>query len=256
MARDFDDATPDYLQTDSPGITSEPFSMACWAQAHDTSIVHSLMFFGDNSGGNNWHSLSVNTGGNVQAVSRQGSGATGAAATSGTISTSTWFHAAGVWTDDSDRKAYLDGSEGTDTTTIVVNGENRIACGMLRDSSPSNAHDGLVAEAAVWDVALTPGEIAILAKGYSPLFVRPQGLVHYWPLIGRFDPEVDLVGGASLTVATAIQAAHPRVFMPMNPIVGVPAAIVAGGRIMGSLAGAGGLAGSGGIAGRGGGLAG
>ena len=44
--------------------------------------------------------------------------------------------------------------------------------------------------------ALTDAEAAILAAGYSPLFVRPQSIRAYWPLIRG---SADRVGGFALT---------------------------------------------------------
>jgi hypothetical protein len=49
-------------------------------------------------------------------------------------------------------------------------------------STACNWLSGKVAEAAVWNVALTITDVAVLNAGYSPLFVKPQNLVAYWPL--------------------------------------------------------------------------
>lgn len=94
--------------------------------------------------------------------------------------------------------------------------------------------DGRVAEAAIWNVALTASEVAALAKGVSPLQIRPASLQAYWPLIGRQSPEPDWVGGFNLTLTNApANAAHVPVMPPyawvMNRGVFVPAA--AGGAV-------------------------
>ena len=67
-----------------------------------------------------------------------------------------------------------------------------------------------VAEVAVWSSTLTAGEITSLARGVSPLEVRPVSLRHYYPLYGRTSPEPDLVGGDSATLVGSPAAAdHP-----------------------------------------------
>ena len=86
----------------------------------------------------------------------------------------------------------------------------------------NNSMDGYMAEAAVWNVALTSAEVSVLSKGYSPLLVRPQSIVSYWPLIGRTSPEIDLVGGYGMTLVNApTTAAHPRIIYPTSPQVGL-----------------------------------
>lgn len=78
---------------------------------------------------------------------------------------------------------------------------------------------GSLAEGAFWNRILSDAEIIILSKGFSPLFI-PNGLYFYAPLIGRADPEVDLVGAISGTVTGATQFAHPRIIYPV-PFSGI-----------------------------------
>ena len=67
----------------------------------------------------------------------------------------------------------------------------------------------------MWDVALTDDEVATLAKGVCPLFVRPGNLLAYWPLIGNNSPEIDCVGRFEMTLTNSPgTSAHPRVYMP------------------------------------------
>ena len=48
-------------------------------------------------------------------------------------------------------------------------------------------------------MALTDEEIASLAAGVSPLRMRRDNLVAYWPVNGQ-SPEPDVVGGLDLTI--------------------------------------------------------
>lgn len=76
--------------------------------------------------------------------------------------------------------------------------------------------NGRIAEAGIWDVVLTTGEIAQLAAGCSPLLIRPSALVSYVPISGAADPELDWMGGGGFTLSgTAAKAAGPpRIIMP------------------------------------------
>lgn len=204
MARDFDDASSQYLETDSPGLSGPPFTMACWAQHDDTAATHTIMWYGDKDVGNDRHYLSFDTAGRVNAVSVDNAVVGSSVHGTGT-SDGVWVHAAGVWASATSRTAYADGTAATEDTTDCsgITGEDRIAICRNADSTPGIYHDGKVAHAAVWDVALTTTEIAQLAKRIPPWLIRPGSLVHYWPLWGRQNPEPDLVGGAGLTVTGA-----------------------------------------------------
>lgn len=57
--------------------------------------------------------------------------------------------------------------------------------------------DGVFAELAYYSDVLSGNEIAALARGISPLSVRPTAITNYWPLWGLHSPEINLVGGAS-----------------------------------------------------------
>lgn len=73
--------------------------------------------------------------------------------------------------------------------------------------------DGEMAEVALWNAALTAGEFASLGKGFSPLTIRPQLLVFYVPIIGRYSPEVNLIGPSGTLTGTTTTA-HPPMIYP------------------------------------------
>ncbi len=72
---------------------------------------------------------------------------------------------------------------------------------------------GDVAEVATWSESLTADSLAALAKGMSPLRVRPGVLTAYWPLLGRQSPELNALAGSALTsdTGTPIAARHPPI---------------------------------------------
>jgi hypothetical protein len=88
---------------------------------------------------------------------------------------------------------------------------NRIGIGSLRYSGVQyNFLNGSVAEAAIWNVALTDAEIASLNAGFTPDQIRPQSLQFYAPLVRNLQ---DQRGGISITNnSTATVAAHPRIY--------------------------------------------
>lgn len=70
--------------------------------------------------------------------------------------------------------------------------------------------NGLLAECAIWSVALTDDEINSLAKGFKPSRIRPQSLVFYAPLVRA---AIDVRQGLALTpVNSPTVADHPRVY--------------------------------------------
>jgi hypothetical protein len=146
-----------------------------------------------------------------------------------------WCHAAGVFVSSTSRVAYLNGgNSGSNSSPVTsANWNTLLLGGRYLDSVLGFWYSGDVAEAAVWNVALTADEIAHLAAGYSPLTVRPHALVHYVPGLGRGGAsggEVDWDGGGSLTrVADPGLADHPRIIYPSRgQRIFVPAAAAAG----------------------------
>ena len=113
------------------------------------------------------------------------------ASSSISYSTNTWHHCAGVWASTTSRSVYLDGgNKGTNTVSRDTGTMTRFAIGSNFGFQDLN---GKAAEWAFWNVALTDADVALLAKGAHPLSVKPQNILHYWPVIGRTDPEIDWI---------------------------------------------------------------
>lgn len=224
MARSFNGST-DYLTVASVPISAYPFTMACFFNTTDTTTAQGLIAF--DSGAGNYHALLANgnVGGDpVGAASRI---STYTAATSSTGYTSgTWHHAAGVWTSSTSRDAFIDGgSKGSDTNSRLFDTMVNTDMGIFK--SATGYLTGSLANAAIWNVALTDAEIASLATGVSPLLIRPQSLVGFWPLVGNNSPETDFVGNNDLTVTGATAGAGPRLYLVSSKEVGLAAAAAA-----------------------------
>ena len=216
-SRLFDDASTHSLDnTASAPVAVAPLTLAGWFNSDSLTLDQQIVQLQDKDVGNDrwWIQLSGNIAGDfVQFYSQDGTASP--ATTSLAYSTDTWQHACGVEIASNSRVAYLDGgNSGTETTLRTPDNIDSISIGRAGDSTPNNHFSGMLAEIAVWDVALAAGDVVQLADGFSPLFVRPESLVFYCPIIGSFSPEIDLIGGRNMTVTGATKAAHPRVFYP------------------------------------------
>jgi len=68
---------------------------------------------------------------------------------------------------------------------------------------------GKLAEVAIWNVALTAAEIATLAEGFLPTFIKPESLISYYPLVRDYS---DRLGNNSVTESQTVTfAEHTRI---------------------------------------------
>jgi hypothetical protein len=229
MARNFTRASSHYLRSLTvPSISAYPITIAAWAKTTDNTLVNQCVvnFSASNSNaaaGTHFFSLQINgsNAGKLGAGVGDASGS-GVAASSIAVSNNTWHHLAGRFNSSTSREAILDGgNSGSDTTSVVFpTSLDRTNIGRIEfNGTPTQTNylNGDVADAAVWSVALDNAEITALAAGVSPLLVRPTALVAYWPLLGVWSPEIELMRGLALTVTSAVASAHPRLFLPPAP---------------------------------------
>ena len=136
-----------------------------------------------------------------------------------TVNTGTWYHACGVFTSDTSRDAFLNGGEkGSDTGSRSPSSPDQFRIGARSYQAAANYFDGSIAEAGIWNVALSDEEVAQLGLGYSPLMIRPSALVGYWPMLGNNSPELDRKGSTSFTWTNSpTKADHCRVILPSRP---------------------------------------
>ncbi len=140
--------------------------------------------------------------------------------------TSTWNHAAGVFT-SSLRTAYLNGgSSGTQSTTVTAPGGlidpyidiNRVQTDVNAGGYGHNASNEEIrmAEVAIWNTDLTSAEISSLAKGFCPKLIRPEYLFFYAPLIRTGSSSIFEATGIPMTAYnfgsafTPTTEPHPR----------------------------------------------
>lgn len=147
---------------------------------------------------------------------RQSGGVYKTAQTTTVPSANVW-HSFGQVFNGSALDVYLDGVKEATTTSVAVSATRPVFLFILGQVNSSGALDssaqfsnGEIAEVAMWSAALTADDMNALAKGFSPLLVRPQALVSYIPLIR---PTRDPVrGDAWSEINSPISTDHPRVF--------------------------------------------
>ena len=227
MAYSFNGSS-EYMNTGNAVLTSVPITMACWFYSTSNSAKQRLISIGDKDSSNDFFHLSAmgNVTGDPLRASVKRGGAAGSATTSSGYSINTWHHATAVFTSNSDRDVYIDGgSAGNDTTSATPASLDTTRIGARASSGTDGPFAGRIAEAAIWNIALSTSEIAQLASGFSPLLVRPDALTNYWPLggIARFSASSaasDYVGAYPLSPNdTPTEADHPQIFYPTTPII-------------------------------------
>jgi hypothetical protein len=217
MARLFASASSQYGAHGAAVITDVPLTMCCFYKPTSVGTAQVPMGIGQSNSNNNRFTLNVSAA-NPAAVgaTTKVAGSTPNATTSGLLVAGTRYHLAAVFATASDRRVYVDGgNKVTNTQTLAMSTLNWTTIGRVPSNSVTNYADATIEEAAIWNVALTDDEILSLARGFSPLLIRPIALVAYWPLRGLLSPEPDLVGGFAMTLtATPTKADHGRIIQP------------------------------------------
>ncbi len=187
------------------GVSGYPFTLAGWFRVQNLSQLMTLMGIGNSVTGS-YHRL-IHLGNSTKAagaISNTGSSST--ASSTVVMVAGQWHHVAGVFEAANLRRIYLDGgNSATNAGVRTFDGANQFYLGNL---NTTNTVD--VAEAAVFNVALSTAEIGMLAKGVSPLALHAansllayQSCVRHlnWPARGPH-----AVAGSLPSVV-----AHPRV---------------------------------------------
>jgi hypothetical protein len=211
MAYDFD-GTNDYIQAPLGTSYDVPVSISCWfnsdtTNANKTLVTLAIGLVGQNTS-NGFH-LRITSGAQVQATIANGAGSNSAAV--GTYTLQNWHHGAAVFYTTGSRYAFCDAVRSSQSTAVrtVNTNPNNIIIGQGSGGSfnPAQPFNGRIAEVGIWNVGLTDAEIAMLAKGIKPIYVRPESLLYYIPLVRDIN---DHVGGLTFTFEVIGDSAHSR----------------------------------------------
>lgn len=205
MARTFPgDFTSKLVLSSGLPSVSRPITMMCWFKAASGSLANTMTMFwwgdfsetalrnqymlrlrGDTEGSNPSE---------VEFICADSSSSSGAVSGATYTTAETWAFAAAVARATGTNNTCLlntsgfpgGGSNLTPNSGVV----DRITIGFDDDLQVA-PWDGAIAEVAIWNAELTQTELAKLYNDkLSPLFMRPQSLSYYAPLIGNEDRNV------------------------------------------------------------------
>lgn len=209
MARIFVSASNEYLYVNSAPVTTYPFTFAGWVKTTDNSATQVAWNLCDKDVGDHRWFIGIDSTNGAGLFGCTAGGATKSSLTSTFTSNNTWHHVAGVGKAGDDRDVYLDaGGVGNNGEPVTPANVDRLAIGAAADSSVSAYWNGNLAECALWNVVLTPSELAELATGVTAWQVRPENLVFYAPLIRSLNDEA---GGLVLTANGTTVSNHPPI---------------------------------------------
>lgn len=237
MARDFDGADDYLTRADDAALGLTTITLACWVYPDtlNTGDVRILVSKGNRTGASINYDLHLrdaasNGASGLWLVWNNGGFRWIETTAQDAVVTGSWQHVAAAYDGGTTKKLWVGGSseavtDNSGDTALVTNNET-LDLGRRQAGTPANEwYDGRMAEVGLWSAVLTDAEVASLAKGVSPLQVRPGSLVAYWPLYGRGSTEPEYVNGLGLTVDGPVAAEHPRAYRPWAPpAVAVPAA--------------------------------
>lgn len=209
MARNFSGSTDNLTNLAAP-VTVAPLTISAWARPETLHEGVICQLAGDGSGGSGsqWV-LQTRSDGDVWFRVRE-SGNIARISEFASYVANTWQHFCGVERSATNRRVFLDGTEGSDPggSSVIPSGIDTTMIGERADGALN--FDGDIGHVAIWNVALTNGEIASLAAGISPLKIRRDALVYYCPINGQ-SPELDVVGGLNMTVTGAVAVEEPPI---------------------------------------------
>jgi hypothetical protein len=196
MARQFNGSNT-RIRLESAVVSAAPFTMACWFNV--TDALHTLMYLGDKDSDDNRYVLNArgDLTDQVEFIARTTAN-TAVSTAPGAYTPGVWTHACGVEGSATDHRVYINGgNKGSSTTSRVPTGMDRTTVG-VRDSLTNNGFtDGRIAEAVIWNVALTDAEVAIISRPGFPMHrYRPESIKLYWRL-GVGSPEPDWSGNGN-----------------------------------------------------------
>jgi hypothetical protein len=237
MARAFDDTTSKYIllgiDTISPLMNgTSAVSIAARYYLNNTPGDTETIISINGGAGFNVSGMFVNTSRFLQPQGRSSPGGAARGATStGTLNTSAWNVCGGTLDYANDKvRVFLNGTYESEDKVFDESAYAHSESTRDDDTIGINDADGLqapcdgnLAEIAFWLTDIGQAGFDTYNAGYSPLLIKPDSLLCYWPLIGRNSPETDLISGLDGTVTGSTAAAHPRVIMPESKHIIAPA---------------------------------
>lgn len=199
-----------YAEATFNPVSGNAFTMAVWYRP--SSIANGTALGIGDTNSSAYGALGMNGSGSAFIEVR------GQNASAGVLTTDVWAHIAGVQTTNMQRVAYLNSVAGVANTNFgeVLGADRTTVGGLVLNGARLSFAGGDVAEAAIWDVALTALEVADLAAGALPSTVRSEALVFYRRLLD--DTFVDAPGEVGTPLVPGAGGAAPT--SAIHPPVG------------------------------------
>lgn len=216
-------ASSEYLQISSNLIGSDVFTWAVWFYLESqTGADQDLLWSGETASSDVYHRLQYDDSANEFRFSFR-NGATNHAITTNGATVGGWNHLLAYRASATDARVYLDNAgEGTNTTSVtgVDALTDSFAVGMSRDDTPTDPNDGVLAEIAIWNVAITDAALRqALANGVSPELILPGNLIRHFRCVNLADLN-DRMSSTTLTAFnTPISGRHPAISMPSKQLI-------------------------------------
>lgn len=205
------DGTNDAL-TRAAVLTGPPMSFACWVYPTSNPGDRHVMQIGTNGSFNNVFTMMVeNSTLYLLAITRKTNSNT--ARSTGTVPAGAWTHCCAVFTSATERIVYRNFTDKIiDTGQNAPSAPDKTSIGQRGDNAAR--FPGYVAEACIWNAALTDAQVELLNGGAHPRTVLPENIVAYWPLYSIGSTVQDLSGNENhlTVVGSPTTADHvPRV---------------------------------------------
>lgn len=223
MSRQFD--VSENLTVASPSwLSDQSGTFACWFKANSLTAAQLTMMWPDGGNASDVFAFRLRTDLSNRIVVASGSPSFALQTGIDTIADTNWHHVA-LMSNGSITICFVDGAVSTLTAAVGSNtGQWFGDCTLTQfvlggyDVATGVGNDHELADCAYWSgVALTDGEVASLAAGFSPLLIRPSSLASHWQLPDNNNS--DPVGGYDLTpTGTLANGNHPPIIYPTEPV--------------------------------------
>lgn len=214
MAYLFNGTTSKLVLASAP-ITAAPCTFAAFIKTTTLGGANQVILSVDDTlDVNSFILVLVNTTGTIGASAKATTSTTAQSAVGASVGK--WAAASAIFTSSTSRRGGLDGELGT------IGSTSKTPAGLVnttigQTAAGLNPFVGLLAEIAIWNNVLTPGELKAHALGVPASEIRPQALLLYLPLTSQLG--IQDMGSNSLVFAnTAVTPVsdHPRVFRPVK----------------------------------------
>ena len=152
-----------------------PISIACWVNFVGVTATQYFLNVNETA-------LRVATSG-IISLYVSGGGASVDVSCATSVTSSIWYHVAGVKAAHNDNKIYLNGVLEKSDSTLVSSPDFSILNVGSKNDAGANPFNGSLAEVGIWQDTLTQDDITALAKGFTPIKIKPNTLKAYYPLI-------------------------------------------------------------------------